>query len=385
MCEYVFRYALQHLDLRDNVVEYLCELWILGGCSHLEEVIFQCGGYANPVCTASAYRSTLLSVVPRLQSLDGSSCVGQAPLLNTDMLSGVPSLWAIHHSYPGLRNPVDAGPKILRPSVENQNYFSCRPTIVLQDADSEATGRFLSDGSHSEPIHFGYSGVFQGNARGCKPQDQLQRPDSRYISNHKSPRRKSDTYQGRHCMQRTHELSTSNYQIQATREHDHSGDDCAKPDCNSHHIIVPKYFQQGARGSAHPNDENLIDEDALMEDSDASLWKESSKREAAMPRKPGMPILDFENQHADEFHGKRVSCNAHPWNKTNDNEELDISFTEAAATDNSRYVRFVGKNSKSALVLSQLHLPGATVSDFRIHEMVLCFNWVQFTPYHFSF
>lgn len=313
MCESnICRYALQHLDLRDNVVEYLCELWILGGCSHLEEVIFQCGGYANPVCQASAYRSTLLSIVPRLQSLDGCSCVGQTSLLNTDMLCGVPSLWASHHSY-----PVNAEPTSRPRTVEYQNV-SCspyvRPTAVLEDAcPAQARGRVMSDGEH---IHFRYSGVVPGNPRetgGCNPQDQFQEPDSRSVSNPKTPRLKDTAYQGRHCLQKTHE--SRNYQSQVTQGHEDRDNDCAKPDSNLHHTIMPSCLGQGARSSAPPNDENLLIDDAR------------------------------------------------------DNELLGNPFAGAAGIDNSRYVRFVGKNCKSAPVLSQQRLPGASVSDPYMHLM----------------
>ena len=385
ICECGCRYALQHLDLRDNVVEYLCELWILGGCSHLEEVVFECGGYTNPVCKESGYRSTLLSVLPSIHSLDGSSCMDHAPLSNTDISSSVPSLWAIHHSYPGHQNPVKPGPKIARVP------YTCS---VYQDTDAEGTGTSLPNGGQSERSNFrckfdAESIPESSSCETCvyRPQGQLQKSDSRHILNHKC-RGESYPYQA-YCLEKTHD--SHDYQMQSIAERVQEPDaDYARLEPN--HTIKPKDFQRGARRSVHTNAENLI-VNASVEDCYVSPRKESSEHEV-LNRRLGIPSLDFESQHPEApvfketFQGNgllQVPCDTlNPRSKLKKKEELGNSISDAAGTDASRIVRFVGQNSTSELVTS-LCLPRATVSgcctvQYMFYKLrVLCFCCIQIT------
>lgn len=127
-----FRYALQHLELQGNLVEYLCELWVLAGCLHLEEVVFQHGGYTNPVCEASTYHSTLRSVVPCLRSLDGNNkfkpmdqTSSATPSSTLEMVSVPPlPIWALQHSYPPNHPPVFYNPN----HANNNNTVTTSPT-----------------------------------------------------------------------------------------------------------------------------------------------------------------------------------------------------------------------------------------------------------------
>lgn len=128
-----FRYALQHLELQGNLVEYLCELWVLAGCLHLEEVVFQHGGYTNPVCEASTYHSTLRSVVPCLRSLDGNNkfkpmdhMSSVTPPSTLEMMSVPPlPIWALHQSsYPPNHPTVFYNPN----HVQNANNITTSPT-----------------------------------------------------------------------------------------------------------------------------------------------------------------------------------------------------------------------------------------------------------------
>jgi hypothetical protein len=313
--EHGCRYALEHIDVRNNVVQYLCELWILGGCSHLEEVVFESGGYTNPVCKESGYHSTLLSIVPRLLSLDGSSCMGHAPLFNTDVSSRIPSLWAIHHSYPGHQNHINLGPKIPQPPLEDQNFLCSlypMPTMFHHDDDIEGIRRSLHDGG------------------------QL---DSWQKVNQKS-----------HSLQKPHDLYDHQMQSMATQEHEFPNSDYARPEMNSHHIVKLKNFQQGTRRSVHANAENLI-VNAFVDDCDVSSGQESSE---FVFRGPGIPVLDFKAQHpqAPIFKDKGNGLLQGIWSKPKDNEELDNSFLGAAGTNGaSRIVQFVGQQSKPALVM----------------------------------
>ena len=302
------------MDVRDNVVQYLCELWILGGCSHLKEVVFESGGYTNPVCKESGYHSTLLSIVPRLLSLDGSSCMGHAPLFNTDVSSRVPSLWAIHHSYPGYQNHVNLGPKIPQPPLEDQNFLYSlypMPTMFHQDDDIDGTRRSLHDGGQS---------------------------DSWQKVNQKS-------WDQAHSLQKPHDLYNHQMQSMATQEHEFPDGDYARPEMNLHHIV-----KQGTRRFVHANAENLI-VNAFVDDCDVSSGQKSNE---VVFRGPGIPVLDFKAQHpqAPIFKDKGNGLLQGIWSKPKDNEELDNSFSGVARTNGaSRIVQFVGQQSKPALVM----------------------------------
>jgi len=161
----------------------------------------------------------------------------------------------------------------------------------------------------------------------CEPQGQLQK--SKYKRGASINHNSQQIYNGGHGLQTIHESSNGYNQSEATQEDEFFDHNCSKMD------------QQGARGSTHSNAENLIISNAAVKgDSNLSVWKESS-------------------EYKPEFHGEDVACNVHHWSKAIDNEELN---NMEACTDNSRYVRFVGKANKSAMLLSQLHLPRVTVS-----------------------
>ncbi|KAG0584963.1 hypothetical protein KC19_3G246600 [Ceratodon purpureus] len=352
-------YALQHLDLRDNLVEYLCELWILGGCSHLDEVVFECGGYSNPVCKEGGYRSTVLTVVPRLQSLDGSSCMGHAPLFNADMSLVVPSLWAIHHSYPGHQNPVNSGPRIPQPSLGDRNN-SCilytKPALYHQMADAKGTERLLPDSGQSEHSLFSckYDTGFNRESSshetgGRKSQDQFLKLNTRHILSHKSP---GESYPDQaHCLQRTHDSYDHQVLSKPTRAEHESVADYARPELNLHHTNKPKNLHQGAKRSVHANAENLI-VNAFVGDCDLSARKESSEQDIVFTI-PGTPVIDFEAQHPESPFTETLKGNGSlqgTWSKLKDKDELDNSFSVAAGTDGScRIVRFDGQSNKSAL------------------------------------
>jgi hypothetical protein len=63
-------YALVALDLRDNQVA-MGELSHLAGLKSLEELCFQHGAMANPLCRQPGYTNAVVRSVPGLVSLDG--------------------------------------------------------------------------------------------------------------------------------------------------------------------------------------------------------------------------------------------------------------------------------------------------------------------------
>jgi hypothetical protein len=65
------RYALTSLDLRDNLVESLSELWVLAGLPKLRTLVLSTGYQDNPVCHRPNYRQAAIAALPGLQSLDG--------------------------------------------------------------------------------------------------------------------------------------------------------------------------------------------------------------------------------------------------------------------------------------------------------------------------
>lgn len=65
------RYALTSLDLRDNLVASLSELWVLAGLPKLHTLVLSTGYQDNPVCHLPNYRQAAIAALPGLQSLDG--------------------------------------------------------------------------------------------------------------------------------------------------------------------------------------------------------------------------------------------------------------------------------------------------------------------------
>jgi hypothetical protein len=65
------RYALTNLDLRDNLVASLSELWVLAGLPKLHTLVLSTGYQDNPVCHLPNYRQAAIAALPGLQSLDG--------------------------------------------------------------------------------------------------------------------------------------------------------------------------------------------------------------------------------------------------------------------------------------------------------------------------
>ncbi|CAM6092318.1 unnamed protein product [Calypogeia fissa] len=82
------RYALQLLDMRDNVVSSLAELKVLAGCVNLRELVFSWGNHSNPVCQTLAYKSAAVAAVPQILKLDGQAlCPGSGPSCTSQTLS----------------------------------------------------------------------------------------------------------------------------------------------------------------------------------------------------------------------------------------------------------------------------------------------------------
>lgn len=100
------RYSLEKLDLRDNAVEYLCELWVIAGCVHLRELTLSHGSHTNPVCWAKSYQTTILSAVPHLRSLDGKLLDKKDDAIIDLEAVSVPPLpvWALQRCYPPQQN-----------------------------------------------------------------------------------------------------------------------------------------------------------------------------------------------------------------------------------------------------------------------------------------
>ncbi|GAQ78115.1 hypothetical protein KFL_000080190 [Klebsormidium nitens] len=65
------RYSLTSLDLRDNLVASLSEVWVLAGLPKLTTLVFSAGHQDNPVCHVANYRQAVTTAIPGLQSLDG--------------------------------------------------------------------------------------------------------------------------------------------------------------------------------------------------------------------------------------------------------------------------------------------------------------------------
>lgn len=115
---------------------------------------------------------------------------------------------------------------------------------------------------------------------------------------------------------------------------------------SSHHTMEPKYVQQGARRSVLASAESLI-VNAFVEDCDLLPRKDKSEEQVVF-RRAGIPALDFEAQRPEAL----------------------------AGTDASRMVRFVGQDSKAALVMSHLCLPSATVSSCCAFLISLPKSWL---------
>jgi len=100
------KYSLEKLDLRDNAVEYLCELWVIAGCVHLRELTLSHGSHTNPVCWAKSYQTTILSAVPHLRSLDGKLLDNKDDAIIDLEAVSVPPLpvWALQRCYPPQQN-----------------------------------------------------------------------------------------------------------------------------------------------------------------------------------------------------------------------------------------------------------------------------------------
>lgn len=139
----------------------------------MEEVLFQCGGYTNPVCQASAYKSTLLSLLPGLHSLDGKDVI-QAPAQQfSASTAAVPSLWAIHHSYPALQIPDPpqvpqdhhSGPSNHNLSPRQRNFQGRRHDESIQDSKMTTQAAEQREYSKSNDDGFAKS-VFQQGASG---------------------------------------------------------------------------------------------------------------------------------------------------------------------------------------------------------------------------
>ncbi len=105
-CDICCRYSLEKLDLRDNAVEYLCELWVIAGCVHLQELTLSHGSHTNPVCWAKSYQTTILSAVPHLRSLDGKLLDKKDDAIMDFEAVSVPPLpvWALQRCYPPQQN-----------------------------------------------------------------------------------------------------------------------------------------------------------------------------------------------------------------------------------------------------------------------------------------
>uniref|UniRef100_A0A7I4E429 Leucine-rich repeat and coiled-coil domain-containing protein 1 n=1 Tax=Physcomitrium patens TaxID=3218 RepID=A0A7I4E429_PHYPA len=306
-------YSLQYLDLRDNLVECLSELWMLGGLSHLEELVLQCGGYTNPVCKANEYRLTLFSVAPHIRSLDGSSFLdSSAPLIKLDSVS---PLRKIQHLYPCHQNPANPEPKTIRFSLGDR-HLSCtlgtKPAPVVQHEHTEFPVRLMFDSSKND------TGTGRSNCceNGCILQNQ--KPVGCYVLRHKSSQHESDPYQV--------------YYVQ--KGHDPGGNQ-----------------MQGSEGSVHTNTQNLT----FNADCNASLRKGSREYEVVL-KEPGNSVLNFGAQHPeatvpkDEFRNKGVHYNTHPRSIPKSVEDRENSFAGAATrADAGRYVRFVDRSTNSLL------------------------------------
>ena len=67
----MIRYSLKYLDIHDNKIHSLSELWFLVGCVNLQELLLARGQQVNAVCKESMYVVTVISILPHLELLDG--------------------------------------------------------------------------------------------------------------------------------------------------------------------------------------------------------------------------------------------------------------------------------------------------------------------------
>ncbi len=141
-CDICCRYSLEKLDLRDNAVEYLCELWVIAGCVHLRELTLSHGSHTNPVCWAKSYQTTILSAVPHLRSLDGKLLDKKDDAIMDFEAVSVPPLpvWALQRCYPPQQNcpelPRFCSHLPTAPKVSICKSSTCSSTTLSQSSSS---------------------------------------------------------------------------------------------------------------------------------------------------------------------------------------------------------------------------------------------------------
>lgn len=163
------RYALQLLDLRDNMVSSLAELDVLAGCVNLAELIFSCGNHSNPACRAPAYKSAVVAAVPHILRLDGKTlCPGPGLSSMSQALSltgghaeiksagSLLPAWALQYKDDSLQHipvqPDQARPRqvFLQPQSEasiSSQYQRCRSPQPVSPLDDSSHNRpYLNQG-----------------------------------------------------------------------------------------------------------------------------------------------------------------------------------------------------------------------------------------------